>query len=221
MYKIFIPIIAKKAKKILTISNFSKLEIKEFLKVDSEVVYPRSIFSSIRFSKISKNKSYFIAVGSNNVRKNTEFLFMSLNSLNLDFRIVGRSSKNFKPCENIFFHNYNDEELIKAITKSKALISASLYEGFNLPPLEAQSLGVPVILSDIPVHREIYGDTALYFNLDSIDELEAAINKLNSKKYYFDFVRKGYLNARRFDDYRNNLNKLKKFGIEFSTQNKE
>ena len=180
------------------------------------MVYPRSIFSSLRSSKISSNKSYFIAVGSNNARKNTEFLFKSFNKLKLNLRIVGRSSRNFKNYKNIFFFDYNDKLLIKAIAQSRALISASLYEGFNLPPLEAQSLGVPVILSDIPVHREIYGESALYFNLDSTDELETAINKLNSKKFYIDLVRKGYINASRFDEYRNNVNSLRKFGINFN-----
>lgn len=220
-YKFFIPTIARNAKKVLTISKFSKLEIKNFLNVDSEVVYPRSIFSRTKTSRVLKKKTYFIAVGSNNARKNTEFLFVSFNKLNLNLKIIGRSSRNFKTYKNILFFDYNDNQLIKAITQSRALISASLYEGFNLPPLEAQSLGVPVILSDIPVHREIYGDTALYFNSDSMDELEAALNKLKSKKLYSDLVRKGYANALRFDDYRNNFNELKSFGMQFHVKHKE
>ncbi|HPP66324.1 MAG TPA: glycosyltransferase, partial [bacterium] len=40
----------------------------------------------------------------------------------------------------------------------------SLYEGFGLPPLEAISLRCPVILADIPVLKEIFNDTVLYFN---------------------------------------------------------
>jgi glycosyltransferase involved in cell wall biosynthesis len=146
---------------------------------------------------------------------------VSFNKLNLILKIIGRSSRNFKTYKNILFFDYNDNQLIKAITESRALISASLYEGFNLPPLEAQSLGVPVILSDIPVHREIYGDSALYFNLDSIDELEVALNKLNSKKLYSDLVRKGHANALRFDDYRNNFIELKNLGMEFHVKHKE
>ena len=211
-YKLFIPYILKGAKKVLTISKFSKKEIAETLKVDSEVLYPRSTFSIV--SEPYPKKTY-ITIGSNNYRKNTNFLYESFKKLNLKLTVVGRSSKNFNSFNKIEFKNCSDDELKKAILNSKALVSASLYEGFNLPPLEAQSLGIPVILSDIPVHREVYGDSALYFNSDSSEELEAAINKLNSKKFYLDLVRKGYANVCRFDNYRNNFNKLKNFGIEF------
>lgn len=221
LYKIFIPVIVKKAKKILTVSHFTKTELNKFLFVDSVVVYSRSIFSLNLPLKPFSKRFNFIAVGSNNARKNTEFLFSSFIKLNLKLRVVGKTSRNFRSFSNISFYDYTDKQLIKAITESRALISASLYEGFNLPPLEAQSLGVPVILSDIPVHREIYGNSALYFKLGSIDELEAAINKLNSKKFYLDLVRKGYANVCRFDNYRNNFNKLKNFGIEFYIIKKE
>jgi glycosyltransferase involved in cell wall biosynthesis len=42
------------------------------------------------------------------------------------------------------------------------LIAPSRYEGFDLPPLQALAAGLPVIASDIPVHREVLGDAAWY-----------------------------------------------------------
>ena len=50
----------------------------------------------------------------------------------------------------------SEKELFKTYKKAFLLIAPSKEEGFNLPPLEAMSLGVPVLLSDIPVHREVY-----------------------------------------------------------------
>ena len=41
-------------------------------------------------------------------------------------------------------------------------IAPSTVEGFGLPVAEALSLGVPVIASDIPAHREVAGDLAVY-----------------------------------------------------------
>ena len=38
----------------------------------------------------------------------------------------------------------------------------SLYEGFGLPPLEAMACGTPVLASDIPTHKEMLGDAAMY-----------------------------------------------------------
>jgi len=46
-----------------------------------------------------------------------------------------------------------------------------LIEGFGLPPLEALSLGTPVLLSDIPIFREIYEDAAEYFDPFSVEDI--------------------------------------------------
>ncbi len=56
----------------------------------------------------------------------------------------------------------SDEELSEAYLSSDALVFCSLFEGFGLPILEAQRLGVPVITSDIAVLRETAGDGALF-----------------------------------------------------------
>jgi len=52
-----------------------------------------------------------------------------------------------------------------------ALISASVAEGFGLPLLEAMSLRVPLILSDIPVYREVGGKPARFFQHHDHDAL--------------------------------------------------
>ncbi|KZE40580.1 glycosyltransferase family 4 protein [Microbacterium sp. T32] len=57
----------------------------------------------------------------------------------------------------------SDEELADAFYRATAFVWPSLHEGFGLPPLEAQRLGAPVLASDIPINREILGDSARYF----------------------------------------------------------
>jgi len=58
--------------------------------------------------------------------------------------------------------------LAQLYRSARAFITASLLEGFGLPPLEAASLGVPVAASSIAAHREVLGDAACYF--DPLDE---------------------------------------------------
>ena len=59
--------------------------------------------------------------------------------------------------------NASNQEVYDALSHAACLVSPSLYEGFGIPPLEAMSLGTPVIMSDIPVYREIYGKFPVTF----------------------------------------------------------
>lgn len=65
----------------------------------------------------------------------------------------------------------SDTELHELIKGTDALIVTSIKEGFCLPILECQSLGRPVIASDLPVLREVAGNGAIYFDPSSPDSL--------------------------------------------------
>ena len=54
---------------------------------------------------------------------------------------------------------------------SLALLNPSLFEGWSTPVEEARALGVPLVLSDLDVHREQAGDSAIYFDRHSVTSL--------------------------------------------------
>ena len=56
----------------------------------------------------------------------------------------------------------SDEQLYRLYTDASAFVFLSEYEGFGLTPLEALASGIPVVLLDTPVAREICGDAAHY-----------------------------------------------------------
>ena len=58
----------------------------------------------------------------------------------------------------------SDEYLERLYQSTRALIFSSKGEGFGLPLIEAAQKGLPLILRDIPVFREIAGDNAWYFS---------------------------------------------------------
>jgi glycosyltransferase involved in cell wall biosynthesis len=65
---------------------------------------------------------------------------------------------------------------------SKAFVSASINEGFNLPALEARTIyGLPLLLSDIPVHHEVHADKARYFK-DSAELYLLLLSQLGESK---------------------------------------
>lgn len=75
----------------------------------------------------------------------------------------------------IWLEDVNDAELTKLYKISKFLIFPSIDEGFGLPLVEAAQHNLPAIASDIPVFREIAGDSARYFEAANSDELAEAI----------------------------------------------
>jgi glycosyltransferase involved in cell wall biosynthesis len=82
---------------------------------------------------------------------------------------------------------------------AKVYINTSLVEGFCLPILEAHTLGVPVICSDIPVLREVAGDGALFVDPGDADALAAAISTVfGDPAVAADLRQRAIANARRF-----------------------
>jgi glycosyltransferase involved in cell wall biosynthesis len=64
----------------------------------------------------------------------------------------------------VWHKGVSDEQYAKLLANNAFLASASLDEGFGLPVVEAQSLGVPTVLTDMPVFREVAGDGSLFFD---------------------------------------------------------
>jgi len=62
----------------------------------------------------------------------------------------------------IFARGLSSPALRRLIVHAKALLMPSFAEGFGLPIIEALAVGTPVIASDLPAHREIAGDLAIY-----------------------------------------------------------
>jgi glycosyltransferase involved in cell wall biosynthesis len=63
----------------------------------------------------------------------------------------------------IWLQGVSDEYLERIYADSTALIAASEGEGFGLPIIEAAQHGLPVVLRDIPVFREVAGEAGFYF----------------------------------------------------------
>ncbi len=80
-----------------------------------------------------------------------------------------------------------------------AYVFPSLQEGFSITPLEAQSFGVPCLVSDIPVHREVFGQSVHYFNPKSnIDLSDKMIQIHRDFELRRELTEKGYENVKRY-----------------------
>lgn len=71
-----------------------------------------------------------------------------------------------------------EESLPELLRACLAFVSMSRAEGFGLPPLEAMACGIPVVLSDIPAHREVAGEAALFLDVDDVARLAATLRSV-------------------------------------------
>lgn len=213
-YKVMTPLAVKTSKRIITVSNFSKLEIKRFypfISLEKISVIPNALSETFRKSlpqQIGNKNSYFLAVSSMDPRKNfTRLIHAFENIKGYNLLIVGGKNRVYGNQDNTtnnknikFLGRVSDEELINLYANAEAFIYPSLYEGFGIPPLEAMALGCPVLTSDISVLHEVCHDAALYFNPLDEKDMQSCIETFHcmddSKKT--DLIEKGYNNTKRF-----------------------
>ncbi|MCZ6787467.1 MAG: glycosyltransferase family 1 protein [Planctomycetota bacterium] len=71
-----------------------------------------------------------------------------------------------------------DEQLAALYGRARAFVFLSEYEGFGLTPLEALGAGIPIVVLDTPVAREVYGAAALYVERPEPALIEAALERV-------------------------------------------
>lgn len=71
-----------------------------------------------------------------------------------------------------------DGEIATLLAGSKGLLFPSFAEGFGLPPVEAATLGVPVICADLPACREILGNWPVYLDPNDRYQWENTVLRL-------------------------------------------
>lgn len=92
----------------------------------------------------------------------------------------------------VVFHNgVTDEEYAALLQDNAVLVSASQYEGYGLPVAEGLALGVPTVLSDIPIFHEVAGDGALYADATDPQAFAAHISSLDDRRTRTRLAQKG------------------------------
>ena len=138
--------------------------------------------------------------------KNLERVAAAASGLPLRLRIIGplssrqRSLLSSLDLDWASAQQLSGEEMVKEYEDSDLLVFASTYEGFGLPVVEAQSIGLPVITSNIAPMTEIAGDAALYVDPYDEKEIRAALERILRSPHLARLLSdRGRRNAERFD----------------------
>lgn len=185
---------ARNAAHILTDSASSKAEIEKYLGVEParvEVVPLAGTADPLGSSSTgARRPDLVIAVGNRRPHKNFEGLVRAMALVDESVRptLVVTGSRGDDPLAPIVaelgLEQWVDlrswvtpEELEELYATASILAMPSFCDGFCLPALESMLVGLPVMLSDIPVYREVGGDAALYFDPEDPRSIAAAITR--------------------------------------------
>ncbi len=226
--RLIVPRVAKKAKYIVTVSEYSKKIIADRLKIDSEKI--RVIYNGVSpvFKKIEDDEmlnqfrkayelpdNYLLHFGNTAPRKNTANVLKAFryyrdkNDKPMKLVIAGckpevvhsicKKDHLEKLLPDIILTGYlKAEELPLLYNQATIFLYPSLNEGFGLPVIESMACGTPVITSNSSCLPEISGDAAILVNPEDPAHIAAAIEKLSNKEVYTACIEKGFENAKRF-----------------------
>ncbi|MFL1586307.1 glycosyltransferase family 4 protein [Stutzerimonas stutzeri] len=188
-YKSLTPLLLKRIKALITVSDFSRKEIARYYGYPREniCVVPNAVSAKFRppaaESQPPAGRPYLLAVSSPNAHKNFARMvaaFLSLEGFDeVELHIVGDSHSVFSGSDYRLEGNprvrvlgrLDDEQLVREYQGATAFVFPSLYEGFGIPPLEAQACGCPVIAARAASIPEVLGESVLYFEPLNIEDI--------------------------------------------------
>jgi glycosyltransferase involved in cell wall biosynthesis len=227
-FKFFFKRFARKAKRIATISEYSKKDIADYYKlnpanIDNVSCGINSNFSPLETEQIigvrnkwSNGKPYFFFVGSMHPRKNIKRLIEGFNlykqKTGTDFKLILAGSILWSKTEIedsytnspykvdiIFTGRLSDEDLQKMLGAAYALSFVPIFEGFGLPIVEAFQSGVPVICSNVTSMPEVAGDAAMMVDPFNIESIASGMEKLSAdNELRNQLIAKGHIQKKLF-----------------------
>lgn len=216
-YRYLTPALFRRIRALITVSEFSRREIIDFYAYPAEqiCVVPNAV--DTRFKPFCAEqctgsaRPYLLAVSSHSAHKNFTRMvaaFLALEGLDeVELRIIGDSNRIFSGSINDvegsrrirMLGRLSDEELVEAYQGATAFVFPSLYEGFGIPPLEAQACGCPVIAARAASIPEVLGSSALYFDPLDVSDITACMKRvLQDASLRNDLRRRGKANVARY-----------------------
>ena len=203
-YKRYFPRYARKAAKIITVSEFSKHDIIENYGVEPEKIHVVYNGANEGFKPLSEEEKmqvrnqytagyqYFMFVGSLHPRKNLARLFPAYDLFkertgsDVKLLIVGEKrwwtepiQKAFEAMKHqddvVFVGHLQMDELNRVTAAALSSVYVSYFEGFGIPIIEAYRCNVPVITSNVTSMPEVAGDAALLVDPFNVESIADAM----------------------------------------------
>lgn len=199
------------ASKVVCISDCTKNAISKFTKRKDVVVIPNAVDPHLSYTPKEFNQECpnILMIGTN-WNKNIERTICALKDLKCHITIIGKlndSQKHILKTNKTDYNNkYNlsDEEINVEYQLSDIVSFCSVFEGFGMPIIEANAVGRVVITSNIAPMTEVGGESVIYVNPYSVQDINSAFKEIiDNQETRNNLIVLGRKNALRF-----NVNKI-------------
>jgi len=167
---------ARTAAAVVAVSEFTKREVVDLLRVQPERVrvVPNGVEPLFTPSGAGTEGEYVLAVGTLEPRKNLERVVEAARRAGVELRVVGARGWGRVDVPG-WVGRASDEELARLYRGAGCVVYASLYEGFGLPVLEAMASGTPVVTSAGGAMEELAGGAAVLVDPTDVDAIAVGI----------------------------------------------
>ena len=198
-----------KATRVIAVSETTKLDMQRHYQIAADkidVIHHATRFHELSPEKVENlPKRYILYVGQRSFYKNFNAFLAQISPVlkqeNLPLMCVGGGD--FSNEEQQLIAQFgledlvlkvradSDEALLYVYQQATVFVYPSRMEGFGIPILEAMAANCPILLSDIPVFREIAQDAALYFKLDDAASLQEKLLEILDEAEQKQLIEKG------------------------------
>jgi len=227
----YIPLVLQQSKLIFCNSISTANDLNYFYKVPKYKLFPIKLgFNNQNYYPTKHHKeNFFLIIGRHNPHKNLERIlraFALSDPKGYKLVFVGPFDKRYTPKLLKLTNDLNighlcewrgwisDHEKLVLLNQCKALIIASLWEGFGLPALEAMACGTPVIASNKGALPEVVADCGILIDPLDTYSIASAMNEIIEDTVWVNnVIKKGPLRAASFS-WLNTASQIEKIIIE-------
>lgn len=227
-HRLFLSKTLSNADKIIAISQSTRNDLKNYLKIPEEKIQVIYLGVDERFRQLSDQEiddikikysiqyPFILYVGGLEPRKNILTLiksFYKIKKRGIKHKMVltGKRSWNYRKIfdcihqlnlqkEIVYLEYVPDVDLPSLYNAADLFVYPSIYEGFGFPPLEAMACGTPVITSNTSSLPEVVGNAGIMANPRDVNDIANALNEvLSNEDLKYGMVKKGLEQAKKFE----------------------